>query len=77
MHATSLPSYLRPVWTGFLLRIFIVTEEQNPGINGGQRANRGILEVLESLYHRVADPIFVSEVFATLIWLRASLEGKI
>ena len=57
--------------------ICIVTEEQNPGINGGHRASRGVLEVLESLYHRVADSIFVSEVFAALIWLRTSLEGKV
>ena len=54
-----------------------MTEQQNTGVNGGHRAGRGILEGLESLYHRVADPIFEPEVFVALIWLRANLEGKI
>ena len=54
-----------------------LTEEQHPGVNGDQRARRGILEDLESLYQRVADPIFESEVFVALIWLWASLEGMV
>jgi hypothetical protein len=42
----------------------------------GQGARRGILEDLESLYHRVANTIFESEVFVALVWLRADLEEK-
>ncbi len=69
--ATILPSYLSPLWT--TLRISWLTEEQNPGVNGGQRASRGILEIFESLYHRVADPICESEVFVALICLWTNL----
>ena len=72
--ATLSPSYLSPLWTG--LRISWLTEEQNPGVNGCQRASRGILEIFESLYHRVADPIFESEVFVAFICIWTNLEEK-
>jgi hypothetical protein len=77
MLATSLPSHLSPIWTVALLFISWPTEEQNPRLYGEHRANRGILEGLESLYHRVTDPIFESEVFVALIWLWAGLGGKV
>ena len=72
--ATLLPPYLGPIWTG--LRISWLTEEQYPGVNGAQRASRGILEIFESLYHRVADPIFESEVFVAFICIWTNLEEK-
>jgi len=71
-----LPSYLGPRWAGTELLISWLTEEQNARVNGEHRANRGILEVFESLDYRVANAIFESEVFVTLVWLRANLEGK-
>ena len=73
---TLLFSYLGPCWS---IRLIVprMTEEQNAGIDGGQRATRGILEGLESLDDRVANPIFESEVFVALVWLWANLEKSL
>ena len=74
---TLLFSYLGPCRSGLQLIIPRVTEEQNAGIDGDQRARRGILEVLESLDDRVTNPIFVAEVFVALERLWANLEKSL
>ena len=75
--ATLLLSYLGPRRSGTQLLISRLTEEQNARIDGGQRAEGGILKVLETLYYRVANPILKSEVLVALVWLWAKLEERI
>lgn len=74
--ATVSPSYLSPRWTGSQLLISWLAEQQNPRVHGEHGANRGILEIFKSLYHRVADTIFESEVLVAFIWLWANLEER-
>jgi len=74
---TLLFSYLDPWRSGRQLVVSRMTEEQKAGIDGGQRATRGILEGFESLDDRVANPIFESEVFVALEWLWANLEKSL
>ena len=69
-------SYLSPRRTVSLLLISRLTEEQNARIDGKHGAGRGILEDLETLYDRVANPIFEPKVFVALVWFRAGLEEK-